>query len=89
MASIPAMDRVWQISRQYTLGYLQQKARADQDIDQIQSLDREVLAQSDPALAKILESQTRDDQEQSSELWATSFGVAHAILYALGETSEL
>ena len=80
--------RVVQIALRYELGYLRQKERADQILEQMEALEyREELAKTNPELATLLEGHTRGEREQREELLCTALGVAHAILYALGETN--
>ena len=80
----PLQQRVQQISQQFMLGYLRQKERADEIVEEAESLEyRQALAESNPELAKSLEGHTSDERESRKELLCLSIGVAHAILYAV------
>ena len=84
----PLQQRVQQVGVRFVLGYLRQKDRADKILEEAESLEyREELAKRNPELAKLLEWNTREEPERREELWCLSVGVAHAILYALGETT--
>jgi hypothetical protein len=44
---------------------------------------RQARAESNPEIARIFESHTREEREKRVEEWAMSRGVAHAIVQAL------
>jgi len=82
----PLQQQVQQISQQFVLGYLRQKERADEIVEEVALVEyRQALAESDPELAISLEGHTLEERESRKELLCLSVGVAHAILYALDE----
>ena len=88
MTTDALQQRVHQVAVRFVLGYLRQKDSADKILEQAESLEyRETLAKRNPELARLLEWNTREERERREELWCLSVGVAHAILYALEETT--
>ena len=81
-------SRVHEIARYYVEGYRAQKERAAQILSQMESLEeREALARTEPEIARAFESRTTTEREERIEALCVGLGVAHAILYALGETN--
>ena len=79
---------VQEIAVRYVVGYHRQKARAEEILEQMESLaGREERAQEEPELARIFESRTREERDQRVEEISIGIGVAHAVLYVLNQST--